>query len=177
MNPELLLRLLALKKVQRKGWTRFPILTDAVESVADHSYGVALLVCLLCPDELDRKRAVEMALFHDLAEVLTGDIIPSERVPEETKARDELIALKTLTEPLGWDFEASELLREYQNQSTPEACFVKAVDKLDMALQSLAYEQEFSIDLEEFRQSAKSTLEKSGLSGWIETKAQGESKD
>ena len=81
-SPESLLRLLALKGVQRKGWTRFPIPDAAVESVADHSYGVALLVLLLCPSKLDRAKAVEIALLHDLAEVATGDIIPSEGVPE-----------------------------------------------------------------------------------------------
>ena len=167
MSSELLLRLLALKQVQRKGWTRFAIPTEAIESVADHSYSVALLVCLLCPEELDRQQALEMALFHDLAEVMTGDIIPSEGVPEETKARDELNALAILTKDLGWEERATALLRKYQSQSTPEARFVKAIDKLDMALQSLAYENEFPVNLQEFRESAKGTLEKSGLWTWL----------
>ncbi len=166
-TPESLLRLLALKGVQRKGWTRFSIPDAAVESVADHSYGVALMVLLLCPSELDRARAVEIALLHDLAEVVTGDVIPSEGVPEFKKAADELGALLCLTAPLDWETRASELLREYQSQSSPEARFVKAVDKLDMALQSLAYQEEFKVDLSEFRDSARETLIRSGLLHWI----------
>lgn len=166
-SPDDLLRLLALKGVLRKGWTRFPIPTEAVESVADHSYGVSLLVCLLCPPELDRGKALEMSLLHDLAEVVTGDIIPSDGVPEDIKAKDELSALSSLLEPFGWSEAGLRLLGEYQSQSSPEARFVKAVDKLDMALQSLAYERDFELNLEEFRESARAALTKSGLGVWL----------
>ncbi|MCA9779191.1 MAG: HD domain-containing protein, partial [Candidatus Eremiobacteraeota bacterium] len=60
--------LLRLKTVSRQGWTRHPIPQAAVESVADHSYGVALLALLMCPPELNRSRVLELALLHDLAE-------------------------------------------------------------------------------------------------------------
>ncbi|WP_028562187.1 5'-deoxynucleotidase [Paenibacillus pinihumi] len=51
------------------------------ETVAEHSYHVALLVHMLCEignrlfgRELNSDRAAAMALFHDAAEVFTGDI-------------------------------------------------------------------------------------------------------
>lgn len=159
--------LLDLKAVPREGWRRFAIPQASVESVADHSYGVALLVLLLCPPELNRARAVEMALLHDLAEVVTGDILPSAEVAAARKAADELEALRSLSAPLGWQERACELLAEYHAQSSPEARFVKAVDKLDMALQSLSYEEAFEVNLQEFRDSAHPLLVESGLIEWL----------
>lgn len=169
MKPEALRRLLGLKTVKRQGWTRFPI--PEVESVADHSYGVALLAYLLCPKDLDRTRVLELALLHDLAEVVTGDITPYDGVPSEKKSRDETEALTALLLPLGRGPEELDLLRDYQQQRTPEACFVKALDKLEMSLQSQIYQTEYGHDLSEFRASARDVLSKAGLSSWVEDEA------
>lgn len=149
-----LCRLLHLKKVQRTGWTRHPIDTGAVESVADHSYGVALLALLVCPSELDRSRVLELALIHDLAEVVTGDLTPEDGVDSDVKYASERAALEEL---IGFHSDKERylgLLDEYQNCSSPEARFVKSVDKLEMALQSLVYEDDFDVCLQEFRDSA-----------------------
>lgn len=157
-------RLLGLKEVLRKGWTRHPI--ARVESVADHSYGVMLLCWLLCPDGLDCGKVLEIALLHDLAEVVTGDLTPGDGVAHEVKNSEERRALNQLLA----GFEAAErgeaALRDYQRQESAEARFVKAVDKLDMALQSQIYQLAYSCDLEEFRLSARPLLERSGLLGW-----------
>ena len=157
-------RLLALKKVKRQGWTRHPIPDEAVESVADHSYGVTLLSWLLCPPELDRSRVLELALIHDLAEIVTGDVTPHDDVPQEIKNHNELEALAELLEPTNQFGEACELLLDYQKQSSPEAQWVKKMDKLEMSLQSLTYEGDFSVDLSEFRHSSRGSLEALGLS-------------
>lgn len=147
-----LLRLLSLKEVKRKGWTRFAAIPlDKVESVADHSYGVALLAWLFCPEGLDRLRTVELALIHDLAEVLTGDITPFEGVTKEAKIDLELRALKELLVDFKLADRGVELLKEYQAGRSPEALFVKTMDKLEMSLQSRAYESAFDVDLVEFR--------------------------
>lgn len=62
------------------------------ENVAEHSYDVALLTHALCTirrevhgAETDTGRAVVLALFHDVAEVITGDI------PSPVKHHDEAI--------------------------------------------------------------------------------------
>jgi putative hydrolase of HD superfamily len=160
-----LLRLLGLKEVPRKGWTRHPI--PRVESVADHSYGAALLAWLLCPSELDRARVLELALLHDLAEVVTGDLIPADGVPDEVKKSEERDALEELLRGFPARERALELLQEYQAQNTAEARHVKAMDRLDMALQSQAYEQAHGVDLKEFRESAHPVLERAGLLDWL----------
>jgi putative hydrolase of HD superfamily len=50
------------------------------------------------------------------------------------------------------------LFDEYENQSSPEAIFVKSLDKLDMALQAKVYMAKSDLDLSEFIESARKTL-------------------
>ena len=47
------------------------------------------------------------------------------------------------------------LFEEYELGQTPEAKFVKQLDKLDMALQAEIYQSEHGISLEEFIESAR----------------------
>ena len=77
--PEFVEALGRLKEVPRTGWLDRGIPVGETESVADHSFGVALLGWLLAPDELDRARVVELALIHDLAESVVGDVTPYDR--------------------------------------------------------------------------------------------------
>ncbi len=123
-----------LKEVRRAGWLR--VGNSAPESVADHSYGVALLALLRCPPELDRGRLLIMAILHDLAEVRVGDITPHDGVPAEEKHRreDEVMAALLVDRP-----ELLALWREAEAQQTPEARFLKEMDRLDMRLQAERY--------------------------------------
>ncbi len=72
----------ALKTIERyKGmfyWRDYPQLARD-ESVADHSWRVAMLVLLFekkLSQKIDVQKALTMAVVHDLAEVLTGDMSP-----------------------------------------------------------------------------------------------------
>lgn len=166
MSPEQLeaaQRLLELKLLPRAGWTRYPIPAEEVESVAAHSYGVALLAMLFCPKGLDRLKVLEMALVHDLAEVATGDLTPHDGVEPEWKEARERDALRQLTARLPDAERLCSLAREYQQGMSPEARWVKASDKLDMALQSRLYESRGELNLEEFRRSARPVLKEWGL--------------
>lgn len=167
MNHLSLRRLLELKSVARKGWLRFPIPEGQVESVADHSFGVGLLCWLLCPPELDLAKVLEMSLLHDLPEVITGDITPQDGVGEARKRTDECLAMGDLLRGFERRNRGVELLQEYHLGVTPEARFVKGVDKLEMGLQSLSYEAEHPVDLREFRESARQKVEESGLGEWL----------
>lgn len=163
---EALLRLLELKLILRTGWTRH-LCPSQVESVADHSYGVALLAWLLCPPELDRARVLELALVHDLAEVVTGDLTPADGVPGDVKEPAERKALAELLSLFSLRSRALELLDDYQSAASPEARFVKAVDKLEMSLQSVLYERCHGANLSEFRDSARARLQEAGLLDWV----------
>ena len=62
-----------LKKVQRTGWVLKGV--KDVESVAEHTWRVALMALILAPQlGLDQLKLTKMALVHDLGEASIGDI-------------------------------------------------------------------------------------------------------
>lgn len=127
-------RLLQLKELTRAGWVRVGV--AGPESVADHSFGVALLAALLCPPGLDREKVLLMAILHDLAEVEVGDITPHDGVSHEEKHAREAAAIRALL--AGWP-ELLTLWEECDAKSTPEARFVKRLDRLDLGLTARRY--------------------------------------
>ncbi|KAL6629958.1 hypothetical protein ACP70R_029723 [Stipagrostis hirtigluma subsp. patula] len=144
-----------LKTTKRAGWVRRGV--QAPESVADHMYrmGVMALVAADLPG-VDRDRCVKMAIVHDIAEAIVGDITPSDGVPKEEKSRREKAALDHMCELLGGGSRAQEireLWMEYEQNASLEAKVVKDFDKVEMILQALEYEKEQGQDLEEFFQS------------------------
>jgi putative hydrolase of HD superfamily len=153
MLHERLLEALALKELPRAGWVREGVAQP--ESVAAHSWGVAWLVLVLCPKHIDREQALCIAIVHDLAEVRVGDITPHDGVAADDKAARELAAFSALNKGLPVDL--MPFAHAYGN--TPEGRFVKACDKLDMALQAQRYGSEQGLDLQEFIDSALAKLE------------------
>lgn len=160
---DLLLEALALKALPRAGWVRVGVV--APESVAAHSWGVAWLVLALCPPDVDRGRALAIATLHDLAEVRVGDVTPHDGVAARTKRHAEDAAFAALVAGLPHASELRDLAREYQEGSTPEGRFVRACDKLDMALQAAWYEARQPLDLSEFVDSALLRLDHPALRG------------
>jgi putative hydrolases of HD superfamily len=80
-----------LKSVPRTGWMDRGLEPLRVESVADHSFGVALLAwaCALQRRAegaaIDPERVLKLAIIHDLAEAGTGDSTPYDpaAIPDE----------------------------------------------------------------------------------------------
>lgn len=142
--------ILKLKKLVRRGWEIRGI--DSPESVADHSFGVATLALILGPKaNLDVNRLVLMALVHDLGVgYFVGDITPSDGVSVEDKEQRELEAVRTILQDVDTDGFLLELWQEYTAGTSSEACFVKELDKLEMALQARQYEHDQDRELEEF---------------------------
>ncbi len=145
-SREALLEALGLKDVTRAGWIRAGVANP--ESVAAHSWGMALLATQLCPDELDLQRVLELCILHDIAEVRVGDITPHDNIHPDEKHRLETQAIHEM------GIEAIEIFAEYESQSTPESRFVRYLDKLDMALQAEIYESQ-NLDLSEFKKAVE----------------------
>lgn len=130
----------ALKEVPRRGWID-KAAVDRPESVADHSYGTAVMAMAL-GDALgmDTLRMVRMALLHDLAESITGDLVPG-AVPRREKAEREGAAmaeiLGSLPGPLRRRY--ADAWAEFEGGATAEASMVREIDKLEMAMQASAY--------------------------------------
>ncbi len=148
----LLPRLLSLKLMPRTGWLQRGV-RDA-ESIAEHSFGVAVL-CLLIGDQLadiDRGRLLAIALLHDLAESLLGDLPASATrlLGRDTKLRAERAGLQSLIGHLPRAAEYLALWDEYVNGSSREARLVKAIDRLELMAQALAYERNGARNLDSF---------------------------
>ncbi|KAK4604888.1 hypothetical protein RGQ29_013091 [Quercus rubra] len=135
-----------LKTTKRAGWVKRDVKDP--ESIADHMYRMGLMA-LIASDipGLDRDKCIKMAIVHDIAE---DGISKAEKSQREREALDHMCKL------LGGGsraLEIGELWLEYEENSSPEAKIVKDLDKVEMILQALEYENEQGKDLDEFFQS------------------------
>jgi putative hydrolase of HD superfamily len=131
------------------------------ESVAEHSYGVALVALALAdrlrssaeqdPD-LDLEKVLIMALLHDLAEVRLTDLPASAArlVPEAVKSEAEASAMAELLAPLATAGRLAALWQEFEDRTSPEGRLVRDADKLEMMVQCLRYEEAGSRGLDEY---------------------------
>ena len=114
------------------------------ESSADHSWRLALITFIIADElklDIDVNKSIKIALVHDLAEALTGNIdaisIAEGKFSKEEKEKQEIEAImnlkKTLPETIGK--EISDLWHEYNKGNTKEAKFVKALDKIETLTQ------------------------------------------
>nr|XP_054348430.1 5'-deoxynucleotidase HDDC2 isoform X1 [Pongo pygmaeus] len=129
-----------LKRVPRTGWVYRNV--QRPESVSDHMYRMAVMAMVIKDDRLNKDRCVRLALVHDMAECIVGDIAPADNIPKEEKHRREEEAMKQITQLLPEDLrkELYELWEEYETQSSAEAKFVKQLDQCEMILQASEYE-------------------------------------
>lgn len=147
-----LLEALSLKALPRAGWAQRGV--TAAESVASHCWGLSLLTVALCPVELDLARALSYAALHDLPEVRVGDLTPADGVsPAEKRAR-ERTAMDGLAMHLPNGARLAAVWCAYEAQSDAEARFVKQLDRLDMALQAVAYQRAGHAGMADFIGSA-----------------------
>mmetsp|Transcript_35485 Transcript_35485/g.85874 ORF Transcript_35485/g.85874 Transcript_35485/m.85874 type:complete len:645 (+) Transcript_35485:140-2074(+) len=157
-----------LKTTPRTGWVRQGA-GPKIESVADHSWRITLMsmvsssvLASSSQPMFDTNRCIKMALVHDLAEAVVGDITPHCGVTDQDKHSQELAAITEMTRKLclGTSTESGttgvsppqntqlvgreilELWKEYEEGITPESNLVKDMDKLEMTLQALEYEND-----------------------------------
>ncbi|XP_043860690.1 5'-deoxynucleotidase HDDC2 isoform X1 [Dromiciops gliroides] len=164
-----------LKRVPRTGWVYRNV--EKPESVSDHMYRMAIMAFVTEDKHLNKDRCVRLALVHDMAECIVGDIAPADNIPKEEKHRREKEAMKQLTQLLSEDVkkEIYDLWEEYENQSSAEAKFVKQLDQCEMILQAFEYEdlentpgrlQEFYDSTAVLFPQAKTTERKDKSSSW-----------
>ena len=124
-----------LKSVLRSAHTS----TRRHESTAEHTWRLALLALILSDEKpaLDQQRVLAMCLIHDLGETYEGDIPAVVQSDPETKASIERSAIDRLTAllPEKAGIHIREIWEEYEACSTPEARWVKALDKAETILQ------------------------------------------
>ena len=150
-----------LKQLYRQGWLHNGILLENCESVAEHSFGVALLALVLADEysvELDTAKVIRMALIHDLGEIYAGDFTPADNIDKKDKYTLEKKSVAKVLEKLPNGFKWIALWEEYEIGESAESHFVKQLDKLEMALQASVYEHQGLADLSMFFTSANKGL-------------------
>lgn len=141
INLEQLLEQWRLKDQVRTGWQIRGV--PDPESVADHSWGTAML-CLRFAEreQVNAGKAVHMALIHDLAEATVGDIprrvaVDQQPVSPQEKHRREREAMDDLAQGSP---ETLSLWEEYERGETRTAGFVRDMNLIDMCMQAIRYE-------------------------------------
>lgn len=140
-----------LASLPRTGWLLRGV-TDP-ESIAEHSYGVAVVAAMLVDDlrargtTVDGEKVLRMALVHDAAEVFTGDIpmpAKTDAFKAALSAQEDALLQKILTPA------DHALWHESESGVSLEARIVKAADKVQMLVKALTYEQQRRGHLDEF---------------------------
>ena len=166
-----------LKTTPRAGWRRFGI-ADC-ESISDHMYRMSILT-MMAPSslstKLDMAKCCRMALIHDMAESLVGDITPVDPVSKEEKSRREAATMDYICTNLLGKFngglngtEMRAIWQEYEDSATAESLFVHDVDKIELLLQMVEYERSCNCekDLGEFTWVAQK-IQSGEVRGWAE---------
>jgi putative hydrolase of HD superfamily len=170
------LRATRLKRLFRQGWLKRGIDEAHCESVADHSFGVALLALLLAPkrEGVDRERAVLMALVHELGEAYAGDITPVDGVTKDEKRRLEGESLARVLEGSPERGFILDLWEEYEANASATARFVKELDRLEMGFEASVHAAEGSQRMGEFHDSARLAVKSPELSELLEAAIRGD---
>ena len=130
-----------LKNIPRQGWKEKLGIIN-LESVADHSYSITVMSMVLSDLEgLNTEKIIRMALLHDLAESVIGDIIPND-ITKNEKISKENLAMKQILKKLPNKIAEPyfKIWNEYQKNSSQEACLLHDIDKLEMAFQAKFYQ-------------------------------------
>jgi len=157
-----LLELQRLKRLDRTGWV-LRGLPNGTESVAAHSFGVAVTAMLLADElqthgvEVDVEKLVRIALLHDWAEARVGDMprTATEYFGADTRRRAESAAFGDMVSHLGNRVRYDGLYNDYELRESVEARLVKAADILDLLMQVLSLERAGARGLDEFWDVAK----------------------
>ena len=174
-----------LKTTDRHCYTE----ADRKESVADHSWRIALMAMLLdgVPEfkDVDMDRVIRMCLIHDLGESFTGDIPTFRKTGDDAKTEDELLHAWVSGFPEPQREEWTGLLHEMEELATREAKLYKALDKLEALISHnesdlrtwlpLEYDLQFSYGQENVRFSPWLKQLREEIDDWTRNKIDKES--
>lgn len=137
MKPSELLEILAVAEKLKCNTRHCYTSSGRHESVAEHSWRIALMAMLLTPEfpEADMDKVIRMCLIHDLGEAFTGDIPTFDKTDADTEKENALFAGWVQTLPDGTREEFAGLLDEMNALKTAEAKIYKALDKMEAVIQ------------------------------------------
>ncbi len=131
------------KELPRQGFIQLGFKRNEADSVAAHSWTCAMLVYLLATEmqkqgqKINVEKAIKMALFHDMAETIVGDVGTFVKgMAKGAFAPIEEEGLKWLVADLPEKKEIVSLVNEYMQRKTLEARLCKVADNLDALAQA-----------------------------------------
>lgn len=137
MEEETLLQFLdlaeKLKCHTRHSWTS----SGRQESVAEHVYRLLVFAWLVREEfpDYDMNRVMELALFHDMGEALTGDIPAFEKDKEDEKKEEQAQEKIAGMLPEPYRERLADIFREVEKRETKESRLLAAMDKLEALIQ------------------------------------------
>lgn len=142
-----------LKREKRHSW----LSNHDQESVAEHSWRLALMVLLVAPKlkkSINLEKALIMAIIHDLPEIKVGDQPDFEVCSKESlkqKFFQEKAAMQEIAEKLD-RLDLLELWVEFEERKSDEARLVRALDQLEGQIQHNESDLSTWLDIEKKRQ-------------------------
>ena len=127
-----------IHSLKRTGWLNHNV--KYPESVAEHTYAVTLMTLLQTPLTIDKDKAINMAILHDIQETMTGDYTPEDNITPQEKSQKELQAIKKIAKSLEKP-EIFALFEEFEAKTSKESRWVKDLDRLDAVLLASYYDQ------------------------------------
>jgi len=158
-----LIELQRLKRLERTGWT-LRGQPNGTESVAAHSFGVAVTAMLLADEirarglSLNVERVLRLALIHDWAETRVGDMprTATNYFGSEARKKAEGHAFADIIRGTGGGESAYASLHEdYEERQSAESRLVKAADIIDLLIEAYALERAGAKGLDEFWEVAQ----------------------
>ena len=131
------------KELPRQGFIQLGFKRNEADSVAAHSWTCAMLVYFLATElkkeglKINVDKAIKMALFHDMAETIVGDVGTFVKgMAKGAFAPIEEEGLRWLVSDLPTNKEIIDLVGEYMERKTVEARVCKVADNLDALAQA-----------------------------------------
>ena len=135
-----------MKNIVRRGWI-LKNMSDKEsgrkESDAEHVFSMIMFAWKVMKEEnlkLDHEKVFKLILCHELGEIDVGDITIDDGVSLEEKFKKELVAVERISKKYNMP-EFKDFWLEFEENKTPEAKFVKAMDKLDALMQCKTYSE------------------------------------
>ena len=131
------------KELPRQGFIALGFKRNEADSVAAHSWTTAMFTYMVATEmkkngeKIDVDKAIRMALFHDMAETIVGDVGTFVKgMAKGAFAPIEEEGLEWLVSELPTRDEITALVKEYMDRKTLEARVVKVADNIDALAQA-----------------------------------------
>ena len=157
--------LTVLKQIVRKGWIDNGVsINGRTESDGEHIFSMTF-VSMLVNDKkklgLDMEKVLRLALLHEIGEIDAGDIAWYDtKISQKSKLEWDGVERVFSLLPDELRDKYFDLWKEFETQSSPEARFVKTMDKFDTLMQAKCYDKENGTHIyEKFLEHDKPWLE------------------